>query len=110
MLKCDDKIVIEKDYNDIITGSKNEYMFFEIQPKYAIKSITGQNVICATSYKISPTKRKYDTISFYSDVSDFLKSDGTDWVGIRSMFFRSSDNEEEASLMISDIKDKHKLT
>lgn len=110
MLRCDDKIVVEKDYNDTITGSENEYKFFELKTKDAVKSITGQNVICATSYLISPTQRKYDVVSFYSDVSDFLKSDDTDWAGIRNMFFRSVDNEEEASLIINDIKNKHELT
>lgn len=109
MLRCDDKIVIEKDYNDTISGSENEYKFFELKTKDAIKSITGQNVICATSYKINPTQRKYKTISFYPDVSDFLNSND-DWGVIRNMFFRSADSEEEASLIINDIKYKHELT
>ena len=109
MINYNGKVISEKDYNDKISGVKSNYSFFGLGKAYAKEGLIGENLICVSSYLINPNERKYDSVGYYNNISEFLKSDSSDWFGIHHMFFKSMDNEKQALDIIKDIKDKHNL-
>jgi hypothetical protein len=107
MIKKDDQLILEKDYNYVISGNKEQYDFFKTPKSTALDDITGNNVICISSYFTAPNVIKYETIGYFRAVSDFLKSDDRDWSGTVYMFFKSINDEKEAQSIIDDIREKY---
>lgn len=110
MINYNGKAILEKDYNDKITGVKSDYSFFGLGKAYAVDGLVGKSLICVSSYLINPNERRYESIGYYSNASDFLKSDSSNWLGIHNMFFKSVDNEDQAIEIMRDIKNKHGLS
>lgn len=112
MLKYDETLITEKDYNTHITGKNNSYSFFELLSYSAIHHLSGENIIGVAYYVTDPYKpvRNYSHISYHKDLKDFFKTDDKKWSGIITMLFKSVRDEKEANEIINDIKSKHSFT
>jgi len=112
MIKYDNKIIGEDNYNAIVTGLKNEYRFFGILKNSCTKHLSGNNVICiAYVYtNIDFNELKYTHICFKENLVDFFDFDNENFVLIHHMLFKSVNSKAEGLMIINDINGKHKIS
>jgi endo-alpha-1,4-polygalactosaminidase (GH114 family) len=109
MIKYDNIVIEMAHFNSHISGTDNNYEFFEILGYSAVKHLSGENVICVAYYITDTFQRfrNYSHISYHKNLKDFFKTDDKEWSGIYNMLFKSVGNENEAATIINDIKSKH---
>jgi hypothetical protein len=105
MLTFKGDTILENSNKIIISGYDFFYTDF---PPSVINNLTGTNCICiASCFNYHPDGSQwinYTHIVFYKDISEFFKSDSSNWMGINSFYFKSVDNEKESVLIIKKMK------